>query len=309
VKASSIRTRKRSRTSRLAAIAIDFGTFLLAGACGSALPTDTPLPTPPAQASTAPRPIQSTDQAVSPKPPVLAKTAAASKPCRDEMAHVAAGSRDYCIDRWEASLVRRDGRGGEMPWPDSKRVDGVVNDVVAVSRPNVMPQGYIDERQAARACTRGGKRLCRLDEWRTACKGPKVSRFPYGNGRRARACNDHEGSERPHPVVQLFNRAAPPGTSRSEMWGVAWMNDPRLHDPGAGLLPTGASPDCTNEFGVFDMVGNLHEWVDDPSGSFAGGFFMDTRLNGEGCDYLTTAHAPTYHDYSTGFRCCADASE
>ena len=40
--------------------------------------------------------------------------------------------------------------------------------------------------------------------------------------------------------------------------------------------------------------------------SFRGGYYLDTKLNGEGCDYRTTAHAPAYYDYSTGFRCCAD---
>jgi sulfatase modifying factor 1 len=55
---------------------------------------------------------------------------------------------------------------------------------------------------------------------------------------------------------------------------------------------------------VHDMVGNVHEWTDDAS--FRGGYYLDTKLNGEGCDYRTTAHAPAYYDYSTGFRCCAD---
>ena len=52
------------------------------------------------------------------------------------------------------------------------------------------------------------------------------------------------------------------------------------------------------------MVGNVHEWVDD--GSFRGGYYLDTQQNNEGCDYVTTAHASWYHDYSIGFRCCAD---
>jgi hypothetical protein len=55
------------------------------------------------------------------------------------------------------------------------------------------------------------------------------------------------------------------------------------------------------------MVGNLHEWIEDPEGTFRGGFYMDTLINGEGCDYATTAHSKKYHDYSTGFRCCMDA--
>jgi sulfatase modifying factor 1 len=41
-------------------------------------------------------------------------------------------------------------------------------------------------------------------------------------------------------------------------------------------------------------------------GTFMGGYFVDAKLNGPGCEYLTTAHAKTYRDYSTGFRCCAD---
>ena len=52
------------------------------------------------------------------------------------------------------------------------------------------------------------------------------------------------------------------------------------------------------------MVGNVHEWADD--GAFHGGYYLDTKINGEGCDYTTTAHAKIYYDYSTGFRCCAD---
>ena len=54
------------------------------------------------------------------------------------------------------------------------------------------------------------------------------------------------------------------------------------------------------------MVGNVHEWTADPAGTFRGGYYLDTRINGEGCDYRTVAHEPTYHDYSTGFRCCAN---
>ena len=34
--------------------------------------------------------------------------------------------------------------------------------------------------------------------------------------------------------------------------------------------------------------------------------YVDTHRNGPGCDYATRAHYPTYHDYSIGFRCCAD---
>ena len=44
-----------------------------------------------------------------------------------------------------------------------------------------------------------------------------------------------------------------------------------------------------------------------PSDDSRGGYYQDTHLNGDGCSYRTVAHDVSYHDYSTGFRCCADA--
>ena len=78
-----------------------------------------------------------------------------------------------------------------------------------------------------------------------------------------------------------------------------------------GLAHTGAFKRCVSPDGVYDMVGNLHEWVDDGPdvnghGRFRGGCYGDAENNGHGCFYVTSAHEPTYHDYSTGFRCCSD---
>ena len=39
-----------------------------------------------------------------------------------------------------------------------------------------------------------------------------------------------------------------------------------------------------------------------------GGFYSTANQHGAGCYYTTIAHEPSYHDYSTGFRCCMDAS-
>ncbi len=69
---------------------------------------------------------------------------------------------------------------------------------------------------------------------------------------------------------------------------------------------TGANAGCVGADGVFDLMGNLHEWTADPNGTFRGGFYVDTSINGNGCLYATTAHPVTHWDYSTGFRCCAD---
>ena len=88
------------------------------------------------------------------------------------------------------------------------------------------------------------------------------------------------------------------------------LNDPRLGQVDGALAKTGSHGDCTNGYGVLDMMGNIHEWVKTPAsvprGTFCGGYYLDTSINGDGCKYRTRAHAHDYHDYSTGFRCCAD---
>ena len=54
------------------------------------------------------------------------------------------------------------------------------------------------------------------------------------------------------------------------------MNQSIINQLPDTLLPTGERAECTNGYGVYDMVGNLHEWVDDPDGTFRGGYYMDT---------------------------------
>jgi hypothetical protein len=217
--------------------------------------------------------------------------------CPAEMALV---DDRVCVDRWEASLVERLPNGEERPWSPYLAIDGREGSVRAVSRADVVPQGYISGAQATRACRASGKRLCAADEWERACRGPTGKRFPYGERRQRSACNDDIRSV--HPVAEVGARL---GIPEGRLW-YDGMNQPLVNQLPNGLLPTGERAECTNEYGVFDMVGNLHEWVDDPEGTFRGGYYMDTTLNGEGCSYQTTAHDFRYHDYSTGFRCCMD---
>jgi sulfatase modifying factor 1 len=214
--------------------------------------------------------------------------------CPPEMANV---DDRFCVDRWEGSLVEvtRDGR--DLPWPAFGPLeDG--HQLRAVSVPNVYPQAYISGAQAARVCAAAGKRLCAPVEWRKACEGPKSQKFGYGNDRASGKCNDAGYS----PMLRLFPQVA----VSWNLVGMTEMNDPRLNQLDQTLAPTGSHEQCTNDYGVFDMVGNLHEWTSDPNGTFQGGYYLDTHRNGDGCAYRTVAHEFTYHDYSTGFRCCAD---
>ena len=250
-----------------------------------------------------------------------------SSACPDEMVLVA---DRFCVDRYEASMLDEpSGRPfspfyppdlAEMkkavdgqPWglaaigreqlrpavpllPEWERVPGA--HAHAVSQKGVVPQGYLSQNTARAACRAAGKRLCTLAEWKVACRGEHDTRFPYGATYFNAACN-----------VRGHNHAA------AILWGDASRGhwDPRLNQvevDGVPLVkPTGDTSTCRSAWGddgVFDMVGNLDEWVDDPStkGTFAGGFYA--RDTTRGCDAKITEHPAVFFDFSTGARCCAD---
>jgi hypothetical protein len=195
-----------------------------------------------------------------------------------------------CVDKYEGSLVEIHDDGTETTFSPYEAPNG--HHVRAVSRPGVVPQGHISMVEAQRACKASHKRLCHANEWKAACKGPSSTRYPYGDARVANACVD-------------TNRTSPMTLLHSGERSGRTLNDPRANQQGNTIERTGAAASCTNDYGVHDMVGNVHEWTDDAS--FRGGYYLDTKGNGEGCEYRTTAHARSYYDYSTGFRCCADA--
>ncbi len=217
--------------------------------------------------------------------------------CPPEMALVLGA---VCVDRWESMLVSLE-NGEEKAWSPYQNIKGATVKLRAVSRAGVKPQGYISGVEAERACEASGKRLCTAREWEAACRGSARTAYPYGEVRRKRTCND---DGRPlHPVAEVTKRL---GLPADRMW-YEGMDHPLINQLDDTLRNTGELEQCTNDVGTFDMVGNLHEWIEDPSGTFRGGFYMDTLKNGEGCNYATTAHSKKYHDYSTGFRCCMDA--
>jgi hypothetical protein len=200
----------------------------------------------------------------------------------------------FCVDRYEASLVQvaDDGSvvGSFSPYwnPAGTRVR-------AVSIEGAVPQGYIDGVSAAAACEEAGKRLCTDDEWLRACQGAAGHTYPYGDVAMPGVCNDARAR---HPAIEYF------GTDDPSIW--SQLGNACILQVPDGVQTTGAYVGCTSDDGMNDMMGNLHEWTADPAGTFRGGFFVDTVLNGPGCLYATVAHDVTHWDYSTGFRCCAD---
>ncbi|MEM9693451.1 MAG: SUMF1/EgtB/PvdO family nonheme iron enzyme [Myxococcota bacterium] len=253
----------------------------------------------------------------SPDPDLQVNLRVYAGPCPGpEMVRVGARS---CIDRWEAHLVALDPAGGLRAHAAHLRppADSYFE---ARSAPHKKPQAYISRVEASAACRNAGKRLCSWGEWRRACQGPRWRRYPYPGAGRRRACN----TGKLHLLHELHADDRP--------WGYeAHFNDPALSLEPGYLAETGAHAMCVTPEGIADMVGNLHEWVsttvtdgfvermeEEPverleqpwvegNGMFLGGFYSTTDQHGPGCHYTTIAHEPTYHDYSTGFRCCADA--
>jgi formylglycine-generating enzyme len=205
----------------------------------------------------------------------------------------------YCIDRYEAYVaellpgdkLRR--HSVHEPLDRTKRYK-------ALNRKGRMPQAYISKEQAEQACFNAGKRLCSDSEWVTACKGKKPTAWPYGDDHQPGRCNDAGVSH----FIKLFGTDGREPPQSVYSWQN--LNDPRLNQAKNTCAPAGAFGKCKNSFHVYDMVGNLHEWTAAAGGTFRGGYYLDVKKHGHGCDYKTTAHNPKYHDYSTGFRCCAD---
>ena len=168
----------------------------------------------------------------------------------------------------------------------------------AVSAPGVLPHGYLTYFTAKTACENAGKRLCREDEWVRACRGNKRSKQPYGEEFQPDRCNVFRGL---HPAYELHGNSS------------LGHLDPRLHlvvEEGSDplLYLTGQARRCaseTDDGALFDMVGNLDEWILDETGVFVGGFY--SRSTKEGCDAKIENHSPLYTDYSVGVRCCKDA--
>jgi formylglycine-generating enzyme len=159
----------------------------------------------------------------------------------------------------------------------------------AGENPVVMKTWY----EARDACSNIGKRLCGDSEWTVACEGQERLPYPYGYDRNAEACN----IDKPHPDV---NEKA------------LGSSDPRVRDAEAKRLwqgePSGSRASCVSPYGVFDMTGNVDEWVVNESGQpyksgLKGGYWGPVR---DRCRPETTVHAEGFSFYQIGFRCCAD---
>lgn len=199
---------------------------------------------------------------------------------------------------WAFELERSSvGRAREVALPPVPSIQRGDFQPRAVSRSGVLPQGYLTYHTARQACSRAGKRLCTELEWVAACRSERGTKHPYGDTFEPGRCNVFRAM---HPAYELHGNSS-----------VGHL-DPRLHlvlEEGRTpmLLETGSLKGCVSAHGadgVYDMVGNLDEWIENPEGTFVGGFYA--RATREGCEAKIDSHAAIYTDYSLGARCCSD---
>jgi formylglycine-generating enzyme len=215
--------------------------------------------------------------------------------CPREMALVGSA----CVDRYEAHLVLADTPEVSHP-PYERPVPG--ERYLARSQPGVAPQAYVSRDEAAMSCRRAAKRLCSAREWRAACRGRGRTLYPYGPDEIRGRCNTGKA----HLPTILF------GVQSTLINAEANYNSPLLDQQPGYLAKTGEYSGCVNDYGVFDMDGNLHEWIADEiwdgrrRAVFMGAFFSSVPEHGPGCQHESRRHSPLYRDYSIGFRCCMD---
>jgi formylglycine-generating enzyme required for sulfatase activity len=148
-------------------------------------------------------------------------------------------------------------------------------------------------------CAWRGKRLCEQDEWERACHGRRGRRFPYGDVHREDVCNDD------HPWIRVSWKA------------LAKWPRPEAIVEAIRLLQadmSGARAACVSDEGVYDLTGNVAEWVrrSTPSpregrehvlkGCYWAGCFKEPEPS---CEFTNAAHPGSFRTYEAGFRCCS----
>jgi sulfatase modifying factor 1 len=156
------------------------------------------------------------------------------------------------------------------------------------AKPLVM-QSY---RTASRYCAQRKKRLCAEQEWELACEGPHHLPLCYGWQVDVKLCNSNKGWR---PVdFEAFAKSREDALRETEK---LWQG-----------TPSGRYRTCVSPFGIFDMMGNVEEWVSSRAsrrfpGALMGGFWAKPWT---GCRGTNDAHEPEFAFYETGFRCCKD---
>jgi formylglycine-generating enzyme required for sulfatase activity len=102
---------------------------------------------------------------------------------------------------------------------------------------------------AKKQCEAIGKRLCTEDEFNFACEGEEMLPYTYGFERDPTKCNIDRPYRKREKKLFKYARCMKDPVCKAELEKL----DQRL--------PTGSLPACVSPFGVYDLNGNINEWV------------------------------------------------
>ncbi len=166
----------------------------------------------------------------------------------------------------------------------------------AVSAKHQVPAMRASWFDAKAACEAAGKHLCTEEQWVSACQG-------------ARAIDDNHNKQFADDEIE--GTAYPYGDYHAD--GRCWDG----HDGTAGPAPdpanpfrpvyTGELPGCATRDGVYDMTGNVEEWVgDSPETAVLLGGAYDTPEDHARCYRRNDTFGAGYASARSGFRCCSE---
>jgi sulfatase modifying factor 1 len=171
--------------------------------------------------------------------------------------------------------------------------------------PNVvgeLPRVLTPWTEAKKLCEAKSKRLCTVDEFNFACEGPEMLPYTYGFDRDtdAKICN----VDRPYRLPNHKKQMKTYDKCLLDPWCKGELE--RLDQ----REKIGERTTCVSWSGVFDLNGNVNEWVEIPKASYPnrsglkGGWWGPVRSR---CRPTVDFHKEDDYGYEQGFRCCEDA--
>lgn len=185
--------------------------------------------------------------------------------------------------------------------PDMAHIDAFCMDrYEAPNIPGAKPFVMESAISAGSWCGKNGKRLCTEDEWVRACMGSEGTKYPYGDTHETSRCND----DKKWKYVDEQTLATWPSVAAQAEVDKLWQG-----------APSGSYPGCASDHGVYDLTGNIEEWVVRTKphannyahllvGCYWAGCYGG---NSPSCASANPNHGDSFKFYETGFRCCADA--